>query len=112
LFPFAICLVAIVSITACLHLWFRDVRRIMRERKSTVESAAEQLAACRRKAAGVRYDPELAKVIARSESIYRQATELYRQTLSKPWIWLPAMLMGFRPIPEEDYYTLGRNWKK
>lgn len=104
-------MVAAASISVCLYLWFRDVRRIMRERKSTVESAASQLASCRKKAIGARYDPELAKVIARSESIYRQAVALYHQSFGKPWIWLPAVLMGFRSIPEEDYYTLGRNWR-
>lgn len=100
---------AFASVTACIFLWFREARRIMRERKSTVESAAEQLAACRQKASGVRYAPELAKVLMRSEIIYLQAVELYHQTLRKPWIWLPATLMRFRPIPNEDYYTLGRN---
>ena len=109
--PWLIWVVVVVSVTVCLYLWFREVRRIMRERKSTVESAAGQLASCRRKAAGIRYDAELEKVIARSESIYRQATEHYQQAFRKPWIWLPAVLMGFRSIPPEDYYMLGRNWK-
>ena len=44
-----ISLIAVISVTLCLFLWFRDVRRIMRERKSTVESAGGQLAACREK---------------------------------------------------------------
>ena len=103
-------IVAIISIAVCLFLWFRDVRRIMRERKSTVESAAGQLASSRKKAASVRYDLELEKVVTRSESIYRQAVELYHQAFNKPWIWLPAILMGFRAIPPEESYTLGRNW--
>ena len=105
-------IVVIACISTCLYLWFRDVRRIMRERKSTVDSAAEQLAAYRRKVAGVRYDPDLAKVLARSESIYLQAVKLYHQSLHKPWIRLPAVLMGFRSIPEEVYYTLGRTCKR
>ena len=104
-------LVAIASVAVCLYLWFREVRRIMRERKSTVESAGSQLAACRRKTFGVRYDPELAEIVARSESIYRQAVDHYQQAFRKPWIWGPAILMGFRSIPPEDYYMLGRNWE-
>lgn len=91
-------LIAIVSTAVCLFLWFRDVRRIMRSRKSTVESAAGQLAACRERAAGARDDPEAAAVLERSEKIYRQAVDIYNQTRQKPWICLPAMLMGFQPI--------------
>lgn len=109
--PWMIWVVAVAGIAVCLYLWGKDVRRVMRERKSTVESAAEQMASCRRKAAGMQYDPAVAKVVARSESIYRQSVELYHQALRKPWIGLPARLMGFRRIPEEDYYTLGRNCK-
>ena len=59
-------IIAVISVATCLYLWFREVRRIMRARRSTVESAAGQLASCRRKTAGVRYDPELEKVVLRS----------------------------------------------
>ena len=92
-------LTAAVSTAACLIFWFRDVRRIMDERKSTVESAAGQLAACRKKAAQTRGDPESAAVLERSEKIYRQAVYIYDQTLKKPNIFVPAILMGFRSIP-------------
>lgn len=51
-------LIAAVSTTAFLVLWFWEVRRVLRSRRSVVESAAAQLSACRRQAAGVRYDPE------------------------------------------------------
>ena len=54
-----------------------------------------QLAVCRRQAAGPCSDPELAEVLARSESIYRQAVALYNDTLRKPWIYLPGRLLGF-----------------
>ena len=57
--------------------------------------AKAQLAACRRQAAGVRYDPELAQILARSESIYRQAVAHYNDTLCKPWCYLPGHLLGF-----------------
>lgn len=60
-------LIAAVSTTAFLVLWFWEVRRVLRSRRSVVESAAAQLSACRRQAAGVRYDPELAHILARSE---------------------------------------------
>ena len=93
-------LIAAVSTTAFLVLWFWEVRRVLRSRRSVVESAAAQLSACRRQAAGVRYDPELAQILARSESIYRQAAELYNRTYSKPWIHLPGWLLGYRKLSE------------
>ena len=93
-----ICLIAVISTALCLFLWFRDVRRIMKEQKSTVESARRQLASSRERAAKARGDPNAAAVLERSESIYRQAVEHYNQTLRKPWVCLPAALMGFRMI--------------
>ncbi|MBQ2764104.1 MAG: hypothetical protein IJO94_01525 [Firmicutes bacterium] len=92
-------LLAAAGISMCLFLWFRDVRRIMTERKSTVESAAGQYSSCRQKMAGANNDPEAKEVLGRSERIYRQAVDLYDGTLKKPWILLPALLMGFRFIP-------------
>lgn len=91
-------LVAAASTTVCLFLWFRDVRRIMRERKSIVESAESQLDVFRSKAHKARGDPDAAAVWERSENIYRQAVEHYNRTLRKPWVYLPAALMGFRMI--------------
>ena len=96
--PWLIMLIAFVSTGLCIFLWFRDVRRIMQERKSTVESAGGQLVACREKALRARGDPEAPAVLERSESIYRQAVDLYNRTLRKPWNCLPAYLMGFRPV--------------
>ena len=90
--------IALSSIMICLFLWVRDVRRIMRERKSTVESADGQLVACREKALRARGDPEAAAVLERSENIYRQAVDIYNRTLRKPWNYLPAHLMGFHQI--------------
>ena len=96
--PWLISLIAVVSIALCLFLWFRDVRRIMQERKSTVESAAGQLAVHREKARKARGDPDAAAVLARSEDIYQQAVDIYNRTLQKPWNYLPARLMGYHRI--------------
>lgn len=93
-----ISLVAVVSTAVCLFLWFRDVRRIMREQKSTVDSAAGQLRVVRNKTHKARGDPATAAVLERSESIYCQAVDHYNRTLRKPWVYLPAALMGFRMI--------------
>ena len=93
-----ITLIACCSTAVCLLLWFRDVRRVMRERQSTVESAKGQLAVCRERARKAQGDSEAAAVLERSEKIYRQAVELYNGTLRKPWYCLPALLMGFHPL--------------
>jgi len=90
--------IAAASTGAFLLLWFRDVRRVMRERKNMLESAACQLKTCRARAAQARGDPEAAAVLERSESIYRQAVALYNDTLRKPCNSLPAYLMGYRTV--------------
>lgn len=91
-------IVASISTAGWLFLWLRDVRRIMRERKSTVESAGGQLAVYREKARKARGDPEAAAIFERSENIYRQAVDIYNLTLQKPWNYLPAHLMGFHYV--------------
>jgi len=96
--PWLMSLIAVVSVALCLFLWFRDVRRIMQERKNTVESAAGQLAVHREKARKARDDPDAAAVLARSEDIYQQAVDIYNRTLQKPWNYLPARLMGYHRI--------------
>lgn len=91
-------LIAGVSTIMCLFLWFREVRRIMRERMNTVESAAAQLDACQKRVMQTAREPNAVAVLTRSEDIYRQAVDLYHRQLRKPWVWLPATLMGFRFI--------------
>lgn len=93
-----ISIVAVISTAICLYLWFRDVRRVMNEQKSTMESAKTQLEIFRERAHKARDDPDAAAVLERSESIYRQAVEHYNRTLHKPWVYPPAALMGFRTI--------------
>lgn len=92
------CLAAIASTAVCLFLWFRDVRRVMRERQSMVKSAAGQLTVYRERLCRNPDDPETAAVLERSERIYRQAVDTYNQTLQKLWVCLPAALMGFKRL--------------
>lgn len=101
---------AAVGLAVGVHFWFHKVLHIMQERRNTVEIAASQLEAQRRKADEKHYDSDLAKIIGRCENDYQRAETLYNQSFAKPWIWLPAVLMGFRKIPPERFYTLGRNW--
>lgn len=96
--PWMISLIAVTSTVLCLLLWFRDVWCIMRERKSTVESARGQLVACQERARRARGDPEAKAVLERSEKIYKQAVDIYNRTLRRPWNYLPALFMGFHYI--------------
>ena len=86
--------IAVLCLAAFLALWFCDVRRIMRDRKSTVESAQGQLTTCRKNAGGEEVEQSNA-LLERSERIYRQAVDLYNRTMRKPWIYLPARLMHY-----------------
>ena len=90
--------VAVASSAVCVFLWFKDVRRIMRDRKSTVESAARQFAVCREHVRCANGASEAGAVLERSENIYRQAVDIYNRTMRRVWVYVPACLMGFRPI--------------
>ena len=91
--------IAVISTALCSFLWFREVRRIMREQKSTVESAGRQLEVCQENARRAQASPESVSILARSEDIYRQAVENYNRTVLKPLYHLPAYLMGYLTIP-------------
>lgn len=62
---------------------------------------AGQLTSFRRRAEGAPCDKEFTQVLRRSESIYYQAVHNYNRTFSRPWVYLPARLMGFRRAPEQ-----------
>ena len=94
-------LIAAVSTAAFVSLWFWEVRRVLNDRKSIVDSAAGQLTSFRRRAEGAPCDKEFTQVLRRSESIYYQAVHNYNRTFSRPWVYLPARLMGFRRAPEQ-----------
>ena len=90
---------AVISTALCIFLWFREVRRVLQEQKSTVESADRQLAVCQEAARRAQASPETVAILARSEDIYRQAVEHYNRTVLKPLYRLPAYLMGYLTIP-------------
>lgn len=93
-------LAAAVSTAVCLYLWFREVRRIVEEKADMVSCASGQVESSRRRVRQFPGDAAAAAVLRRSEDICRQAQLQYRQTLRKPWIRLPALLMGYR-MPED-----------
>ncbi len=48
-----------------------------------------------KRAAEAAGNADVAEVLRRSESIYRQAAGNYNETLHRPWIYIPGRLMGF-----------------
>ncbi|MGI6125310.1 MAG: hypothetical protein ACOYIG_14265 [Acetivibrionales bacterium] len=67
----------------------------------TVNSAENQLAACRKNHMLTRDSSgeQAAKsILSRSQDIYHQSVLLYNKTLQKPWNRIPGFLMGFRQI--------------
>ena len=82
------------------YLWFRRVWLVMKARHDAVEVAARQRQTAEESAEP---SPEaFAAVLARSENIYAQAVEKYEQTLHQPLYHLPAVMMGFRSVKEND----------
>lgn len=83
-----------------VYLWFRRVWLVMKARHEAVEVAARQ-----RQTAEDSAEPSpeaFAAVLARSENIYAQAVERYEQALHRPLYHLPAVMMGFRSVKEDD----------
>lgn len=89
-------LIAVIATGGCLILWFRDVLRVMRERKNTVEAARKQLIEWDNRAVDTPGDPQTTAILERCKSIYEQAVDHYNRVMRKPFNYLPAYLMGFR----------------
>ena len=89
-------LITAVSVTILIIFWFREARRQLTEQKEMLDTATAQWTDFRLKHICDRNDPEIAEIMVRCESIYRQAANHYNETLHKPWILIPGTLMGFR----------------
>lgn len=99
------CLIALVSTSAFLALWFWVVRRELYGKQKTVDAAKCQLTASRQQYVRVGDDPKVEqvhKILERSQSVYRQSVRLYNEALHKPWNTAPAFFLGFRQKSEED----------
>lgn len=99
--PWIAWLIAAVCAATFVALWSWEVRRMLTGRQSIVDSAASQVTAFRRRLAQTPADREAAAVLYRSESIYCQAVDNYNYALHRPWVYIPARIMGFRRAPEE-----------
>ncbi|MEG0778371.1 MAG: hypothetical protein RRY04_01910 [Oscillospiraceae bacterium] len=98
-------LIAAMSTVAFFVLWFCEVRKSLRAKRSTAKSARIQLAACRSKqlqARGTQEKAQAQQVLDRSLDIYRQSVDSYNQNLKKPQYFVPGYLMGFRKINEDE----------
>ena len=93
------CLIAIATTTAFIALWFWVVRRELYEKRKMVDAASCQLIASREEYTRARDGPigeRAQEILKRSQSIYRQAVEIYNKTLRKPWNAVPAFFLGYR----------------
>ncbi|MEG1594202.1 MAG: hypothetical protein RR350_07290 [Oscillibacter sp.] len=97
-------LLTAISTMAFFLLWFWVVYKELRGKRNTAESAALQLAACRKKRLRAKNSIELADaqaVLDRSLDIYHQAVDIYNKTRQKPLNHIPGWLMGFGPLDEK-----------
>ena len=83
-----------------LYLWFRRVWNIMSARQTAVDVAQKQWQTAENSGDTLSAE-SFSAVLARSENIYYQAVAMYNEALSRPLYWLPAFLMGFRPLLED-----------
>lgn len=98
-------LLAFLSTTAFLTLWFWVVRRELLGKQKAVDAAKTQLIASRRHDLRARDGPEertARQILERSQSVYDQTVGLYNETLKKPWNGIPGFLMGFRKTEIES----------
>lgn len=98
-------LVAGISTTAFVILWFWVVRKELMAKRSTVNSAASQLVVCQKKHLQAKDgldERDAQSILLRSQDIYIQAVSLYNQTLSKPWNRIPGLCMGFFKMPDKE----------
>lgn len=92
-------LIATLSTTAFIVLWFWVVRKELYAKQKMVEAARSQLTACGEKCVNVgdgSKGKEAQEILKRSQSVYRQAVGIYNKTLRKPWNAFPALFLGFR----------------
>lgn len=98
---FILCVTAIITTTSFLILWFWVVYQELRAKMNIVNSAENQLAACRKNhmhTKGGSEEQDAKSILSRSLDIHRQSVILYNKTLLKPWNLIPGLLMGFRKI--------------
>lgn len=94
----------LLCVALVVYLWFRRAQQVLKERWDAVTVASQQRQAVRTGAHTLE-GAEFAAVLGRSESIYTQAVTLYHKTLDRPLYWLPATIMGYRPLTEDDGFS-------
>lgn len=109
------CLAATISTSSFLVLWFWVVHRELRAKIDTVNSAKNQLYACRKNYMLTRdsaNEQDAKSILSRSLDIYHQSVILYNQTLLKPWNRISGFLMGFRQIREQKHIRPSINFRR
>lgn len=91
-----------LSTMALIVLWFCLSHRELSIKASMMKSAETQLLASRKQAELDSDDPNAMGILERSLDIYLQSTERYNETLRKPWIFIPGLIMGYRMAESDD----------
>jgi len=92
-------LLAGVSTIAFIALWFWVAYQELVAKQKMVQSATDQLLACRKtylQSKDEAGEAESETILARSQDIYIQSITLYNQALKKPRNFIPGYIMGFR----------------
>ena len=97
----AIKALVLLALLLGIYFWFRRVWTVLKERYEAVILADRQRRDVRNTAD--RTQPEVfAAVLERSENIYQQAQIMYHDALRQPLNVLPAAVMGFHPLSDNE----------
>ncbi len=98
-------LLAGVSTAGLVIIWFVSAYRELARAKQSIENAIRQVRlhidGCAQVCRGP-YEAAAANSLSVSRSIYREAVKNYEAVRYKPVNRLPALLLGYRTIPETD----------
>lgn len=89
----------LLCLVLALYLWFRRAWNVMKARQEAVDVAYRQWQEMENSTE--QSAEAFSALLARGESIYHQAADMYNETLRHPLNWLPATVMGFRPLMED-----------
>jgi len=97
-------IIAALSITALLALWFFNAYQVISRKMQDMMYAEEQVRLHRegcRKMRGSFGEPAAVRMLEISEKIYLQTEESYRKMFRKPIYGIPGFLMGFNTLEKK-----------
>lgn len=97
------CFIAGICAAGFITIWFSTAYRELSERRGNLEGLRKQLQMHQHASAQVRDGPErevALKMLSTNRRIFQEAVCSYNQLLKQPMIYLPALLLGFRPVDD------------